>query len=208
MFDDTDDILEAWTDLFLQVVDKNIPVKQHRVKCKTQPEWLTPDILDAMKTRDRHKSLGNDIEYKWWRNKVNKLIKESKKNQYQSFIENNKNKPGSIYKLFQDVGAGKGCRKKTNISSINNNGIHIEDPTDMANTFNNFFVNNAAKIKEPMAFSNHEKLKDFCNSKLPENSQFSISNIEKDKVLKYFLTMDLCKATGTDSIGPRLLKYS
>ena len=26
LFDDTDDILEAWTDLFLQVVDKNIPI--------------------------------------------------------------------------------------------------------------------------------------------------------------------------------------
>ena len=89
---DADDILEAWTDLFLQVVDKNIPIKQHRVKRKTQPEWLSPDIRDAMKTRDRHKSRGNDIEYKWWRNKVNKLIKESKKNQYQTYIENNKNK--------------------------------------------------------------------------------------------------------------------
>ena len=171
---------------FLQVVDKNIPIKQHRVKHKTQPEWLTPDILDDMKTRDRHKSLGNDKEYKWWRNKVNKLIKESKKNQYQSFIENNKNKPGSIYKLFQDIGAGKGCRKPSNISSVEDNGIHIEDPTEIANTFNKFFVNIAAKIKEPVSFSNHEKLKDFCNSKLPENIQFSITNIEKDKVLRYF----------------------
>ena len=208
LFDETDDILEAWTDLFLQVVDKNTPIKQHRVKHKTQPEWLTPDILDAMKTRDRHKSLGNDNEYKWWRNKVNKLIKESKKNQYQSFIENNKNKPGSIYKLFQDIGAGRGCRKPSNISSVKDNGIHIEDPTEIANTFNKFFVNIAAKIKEPVSFSNHEKLKDFCNSKLPENIQFSITNIEKDKVLRYFLKMDSCKATGTDSIGPRLLKFA
>ena len=38
-----------------------------------------PDILDAIKSRDRHKSLGNDSEYKYWQNKVTKLIKESKK---------------------------------------------------------------------------------------------------------------------------------
>ena len=66
LFDDTDDILDAWTDLFLQVVDKNIPIKQHRVKRKTQPEWLSSDILDAMKTRVRYKSLGNENEYKSW----------------------------------------------------------------------------------------------------------------------------------------------
>ena len=34
IFDDTDDIMEAWLDLFLQVVDKHIPIKQHRVKQK------------------------------------------------------------------------------------------------------------------------------------------------------------------------------
>ena len=134
LFDDTDDILAAWTDLFLEVVDKNKPIKSHRVKYKTQPEWLSPDILDAMKTRDRHKSLGNENDYKYWRNKVNKLIKEGKKNQYQNFIENSKNKPSSIYKLFQEVGAGKGCKKQSNISYVKNNGIHIEDPTEIANS--------------------------------------------------------------------------
>ena len=47
-FDDTDDIMEAWLDLFLQVVDKHVPIKQHRVKHKNQPHWTTLEILDAM----------------------------------------------------------------------------------------------------------------------------------------------------------------
>ena len=93
-----------------------------------------------MKTRDRHKSPGNENEYKSWRNKVNKLIKQSKKDQYQTFIENNKNNPGSIYQLFQEVGAGKGSRKSSIISSVNQNGVHIEDPSEMANTFNSFLL--------------------------------------------------------------------
>ena len=66
LFDDTDDILEAWSDLFLQVVDKHVPIKQLRVKHKNQPQWMSPEILDAIKCRDRHKSLGNDDEYKVW----------------------------------------------------------------------------------------------------------------------------------------------
>ena len=208
LFDDPDDILEAWTDLFLEVVDKNIPIKKHRVKRRTQPDWISADILDAMKTRDRHKSLSNDNEYKYWRNKVNKLIKEAKKNQYQTYIENNKNKPGSIYKLFQDVGAGKNYKKTSSISSIINNGILTEDHTKIANAFNNFFVNIATKIKEPITNSNHEKLQNFCKSKLPENTKFRTNNIEKGKVLKQVSTMDSSKATGTDSNGPRQLKLA
>ena len=70
---------EAWLDLFLQVVDKHVPLKQHRVKYKTQPQWISPEILDAIKCRDRHKSIGNENEYKLWRNKVIKLIQKSKK---------------------------------------------------------------------------------------------------------------------------------
>lgn len=208
LFEDTDDILESWTDLFLQVVNKNIPIKQHRVKHKNQPEWLSPDILEAIKTRDRHKSLGNENEYKYWRNKVNKLIRKAKKNKYQTFIENNKNNPSSIYKLFREVGAGKSCRKQSNIFSIKNNEIHIEDPIEIANTFNNFFVNVASKLKEPINNSSHDKLRDFCNSKLPQDTNFSIKNVEKDKILKHLSTLDSSKATGTDNIGPRLLKLA
>ena len=110
LFDDIDYILDAWLDLFLQVVEQHMPIKQHRVKRKNQPDWISPEILDAIKTRDRHKSLGNADEYKLWRNRVISLIKGAKPDQYQSFIENNKCKPGSIYKIFQEVGAGKGLR--------------------------------------------------------------------------------------------------
>ena len=99
-----------------------------------------------MKTRDRHKSLDNDNDYEFLRNKVKKMIKQAKKPQYQTYIDNNKDKPGSIYKLFQDYGSRKGCRK-TSISSVKNNGIHTEDSRDIANVFSNFFVNVAAKIK-------------------------------------------------------------
>ena len=36
----------------------------------------------------------------------------------------------------------------------------------------------------------------------------TISNIEKEKVLKYLSNIDISKATGTDGIGPRLLKLA
>ena len=50
--------------------------------------YFLAETLEAMKCRDRHKSLGNDNEYKIWRNKVIKLINNSKKVQYQTFIDN------------------------------------------------------------------------------------------------------------------------
>ena len=209
IFDDTNDILNAWSDLFLEVVDANVPIKQHRVKRKNQPEWITSDLMDAMKTRDRHKSLGNENEYKHWRNKVTTMIRQSKQEKYQTYIESNKDKPGSIYKLFQEVGAGKGKQKQSEISSINCNGnIGIESPSEISNALNDFFVNVASNLKEPIPLSTHDKLEDFCKSKNSENTAFTIPNIEKDKVLKYLLNVNIKKATGTDNIGARILKLA
>ena len=45
-------------------------------------------------------------------------------------------------------------------------------------------------------------------SKLPSNAKFKIPQIQKESVLKFFSRMDINKATGTDMIGPRLLKLA
>ena len=170
---------------------------------------LTPDILDAMKCRDRYKSLGNENEYKFLRNKVISMIRKAKQEKYQTYIETNKGKPGSIYKLFQEVGAGKGFQMQCGISSLIIDGnSQIEDPSEIANSFNDFFVNVASKIKEPVNPSNHDKLKDYCNNKISQDTSFKIPTVDKEKVLKYLSNVDISKATGTDNIGPRLLKLA
>ena len=93
-FDDTDDIPEAWLSLFLEVVNNNVPIRQHTVKHRNQPRWLTPEILDAIKVRDRYKALNQENEYKVWRNKVTRLIRLSKKEKYETYIDQNKKQAG------------------------------------------------------------------------------------------------------------------
>ena len=61
VFEEPDEILETWSDLFLKVVDSHLPMKQHRVKNNQQPKWLTPEILDAMKTRKQGTDLSQLI---------------------------------------------------------------------------------------------------------------------------------------------------
>ena len=113
IFDDTNDTLETWSSMFIEIVDKHLPLKTHRVKYKQQPKWLTPEIIEAMKTRDRFKSLNDDPHYKFWRNKVVNLIKQSKKSQYTAIIDESNNNPSSVWKLFKEIGVNK---QKSNAS--------------------------------------------------------------------------------------------
>ena len=75
-----------------------------------------------------------------------------------------------------------------------------------ANIFNQFFVNVASKLKEPMKSSNFDLLKDFVNSKDTNDVHFNMPLTNCSFVGNYLSSLDVTKATGLDSMGPRLLK--
>ena len=207
IFDDVNDIVETWSTLFCDIVDKHLPLRKHRVKRKQQPKWLTADIIDAFKIRDRFKSVNNEEQYKVWRNKVNKMIKISKKRLYSEIINENSNNAASVWKFFKELGASK--RNISNsILSLKIDGQIIENPSEISSEFNKFFISVASKIKEPVVPSNFDRLQMFCDEKLMDNTHFSIPVIEYEKVEKYLKNIDITKATGADNIGPRLLKLA
>ena len=206
IFDDPNDALDAWTYLFIDIVDQHIPVKKHRVKYKNQPQWLIPEIIDSIKTRDRYKAIGNEDMFKLWRNKVTSLIRKSKKSRYEAFLEEN-NSPNSIWKLFKEVGASKNVNLNSKVQ-IKIGNVLSENSNEISNAFNKFFVQVAESIKEPIQPSKHEKLKAFCERKIPGNVNFKIPRLEVNKVENILKSLDISKATGTDNIGPRLLKVA
>ena len=73
-FDDVNDMVQIWNSLFLEVVDKHAPVKHHRVKEYRQPDWLSPEILDAIKDTNKCKVNGHVADYRYLRNKVSSMI--------------------------------------------------------------------------------------------------------------------------------------
>ena len=51
VFENMDDVVNAWADIFTQVVNDHIPFKQKRISIPAQPRWLTNCILMKMKER-------------------------------------------------------------------------------------------------------------------------------------------------------------
>ena len=86
-FNDINEIVEVWNTMFLEVVNKHAPLKSHRIKRKYQPDWLTPQILDCIKERDKCKVSGKIDEYRILRNRVSMMIDSAKKETYQTKVE-------------------------------------------------------------------------------------------------------------------------
>ena len=70
--------LSHWIDLFLDVINKQAPLKKKRVKHQTLPPWLNTDIKQAMLLRDKCRKQKKFVEYKQQRNRVNYLVREAK----------------------------------------------------------------------------------------------------------------------------------
>ena len=77
--DDTNEAAQTWSSQFLDIADKHLPLKQHRVKSQQQPKRLTGEIIDAIRTRERYKYINDNEQYKIWRNNICSMIKQSKK---------------------------------------------------------------------------------------------------------------------------------
>ena len=107
-FEDINEIVGVWNNMLLEVVNKHAPIKSHRIKRKYQPTWLTPQILDCIKERNKCKVSGKMDEYRLLRNRVSKMIDSAKNETYQMKIEEGKNDPRSVWKLFQQFGTKKG----------------------------------------------------------------------------------------------------
>jgi hypothetical protein len=190
---------------FSEVLDKHLPLRTHRVKTLNQPDWITSEILDTIKERDKSKARNDNQNYRLLRNRVIDLINISKKSSYENKIEKGQNNPSSIWKIFKEF---RSSNSSNEINEIIVNNQEITDKDLIADEFNSFFTNVAANLKDEIAPSNFDLLNNYVSNKVPVPMFFNIPLITRDKVTNMISELDSSKATGLDGIGPKIVKLS
>ena len=71
---------------------------------------------------------------------------------------------------------------------------------------NDYFINIAANLKEPIVESNFDDLQEHIRQKIPDNVIFELTEIDENFVFMYLSTLDVSKSTDLDGIGPKMLK--
>ena len=142
------------------------------------------------------------------RNKVTNLINIAKKKTYQSKIEEGRSDPRTIWKLFKEFGIKSKGNDGENNFAIKSENDMITNESDLAEHFNNYFVNVASNLKEPIVNSEFERLNTFVQSKVPNDVEFKIPSINVGFVRIFLSNLNVNKSTGLDNIGPKILKIS
>ena len=152
---DVNEALILWNQLFLDCFDKHAPLKSKRVKSASLPPWINPGINQARKKRDMFHKLKDFNQYKFWRNKVNTLINDSKQVYYQNAIKE-KQKSGTIWKHLNELNKGKRTNNYPSKLKVNNETLSLGDA--IANNFNEFFTNIYKNLPNNSESTNLDKL--------------------------------------------------
>ena len=162
-------------------------------------------------TLKEHMSLkkeGRFDDYRIARNEVSSIIQEAKLSVYKTKIEEEKDDPKTIWKLFKEFGANNKKSDENSCLKIKSGNDIISDEFDLAERFNDYFIYIAANLKEPIVESKFDDLQEHIRQKIPDNVIFELPEIDENFVFRYLSTLDVSKATGLDGIGPKMLKLS
>ena len=109
-----------------------------RVNRQSQPEWLGNEITEAMKIRDDFARFQKIVKWKWWKNKVTKLISEAKSSSYTTVLSTCKSHPECFWKIFNELIPRKTSPVPTSLK-INDDLVYEAD--QVAEEFNQLFTN-------------------------------------------------------------------
>lgn len=163
--------------------------------------WLTSSLLTMVKTKSvlykrykRNPTIVNKMAFNTFRNRLCWLLKQAKCQYYKNMFSdcNNKNFWSKVNKFF-----GKRSNSVNDRSSFICNGKYITNENEIANCFNDFFVNEPVNICKNLPVVDKDKFKDYLNERIP--TSFALFPTTVSEILN--ISKNLHKTWSTDIDG-------
>ena len=197
------------------VIDEIAPIKEIRVKNNSQ-DWFDAEINEEIERRDKSLAkfkksrLHSDNEsYKKARNKVQRMIKDKKKNFFTGKLNENIGKPKELWKSLKSLGLPS---KKSSCSTIclEKDGILSFDPKANAEIFKDFYSNLAndlvKKLPNPPNKYGKDAVKKYYENLNLVGKSFSFEPVAHTSVLKLLQQLNPHKSAGIDNLTGKFLK--
>ena len=171
-------------------INSCLPVRSIKLHPTDKP-WMTADIKDAIKKRQRAWSKGNIVQYNMFRNKVSRLCKNARSYFYNNSIANMQET--NPKKWWDNIKLLSGLSKPPSLTKIHVDGAELKDG-ELAEALNDCFTNVISDI-QPLDFTpvdtNHS----------PDEYVISPESVEKA-----LLSIKERKSNGPDDIPNWVLK--
>ena len=132
----------------MTVYDKHCPIKKVCIKShEIRKPWFTNGIKNACNKKNNLykqflscRTKNAEEKYKKYKNKLTTILRRCEKNYYNELLQSHQNDVKGTWKILNSI-----IKKSNNNSNYPtefvNNGIVLNNKKDIANGFNDFFVN-------------------------------------------------------------------
>jgi hypothetical protein len=146
--------------------DQCFPVKTLKKRYCFRKPWLTDGLRNSIKCKNKlyriymkTKSLVDHKRYKMYRNKLHHLLRSSERRYYQELLGYNKDNLRKTWMVIKEIINKKKSSVKTDYFLHNNK--KITNNKDIANLFNDFFVNIGKSLSQKIPVSQRNALSYF-----------------------------------------------
>ena len=215
-FDNVNDRFNDFTWRIEGCVDRHAPLKKcnkKQINKKNKP-WINDRILKMIRLKERyfHAFKSNPLEHGYkllhnrFRNRITREIRQAKKDYYKNYFHNNLN---DMKKTWTGINELVNIRSKNRvtISQINYKGKTLNDNTDMANAFNDFFTNVGPNLDAEIPICqkpNGSTL--YLSPRIPRS--IFISPTDSYEIKDIISNLDDTKSSGPSPIPTKLLKLA
>ena len=212
------DINEAYSDFtgkVASVIDEIAPIKEVRVKSNSQ-DWFDAEINEEIERRDKlltkfkkSRSHSDNENYKKSRNKVQRMIKDKKKNFVIGKLNDNIGKPKELWKSLKSLGLPSKANSAATIC-LEKDGILSFDPKTNAEIFKDFYSNLANNLVKKLPTPPNKYGKTAVNNYYKKlnlkGKNFSFAPVAPATILKLLKQLNPAKSAGIDNLTGKFLK--
>ena len=208
---DVNDDYDKFIERFNSLCDESIPLKKCTVNRKKDPmsPWITKGLLKNINKKNKlykqyiqSPTIVNLQKFKTYKNKLNMLIRKSKRMYFFKKFEKSKN---DMKKTWQEINCiiGRGNKQSTQCKFKDDCGNTVTNPQEICNQFNSFFVNVGPKLASNIKNTGknyYDYLPDMRSS-----SMYMKPIVELD-IAKIIDKFNPNKSAGYDNIGNFIIK--
>ncbi len=196
---------------FESLYDECIPLKKHTRNKKKEPTspWITKGLLRSINKKNKlyKQYLKNPSEnllqtFKTYKNKLQMLIRKSKRKYYYSKFESAKSNMKETWETINNV-LGKQKKQILQDKFKNDQNNTLTDSKDISNCFNDFFVEIGPKLAANIQ-STGKKYYDYLGE--ARSSSMYLKPVVEMEVIKIIEKFNQNKSAGHDNIGNFILK--
>ena len=147
-----------------ELYDKHFPMKQIKVNGKKciKP-WFTKGLIKCCKRKNKlyksfvkNKSIEREQKYKHYKNKLTKVLRHCEKQYYSNTLKECSNNVQKTWKVLNEIIKKQRCSAVNVETFIDKYGRNINNKLDVADGFNDCFVNIGPKLAGNIDFCNYD----------------------------------------------------